>query len=129
MNANILLLIIRCIGLVVIILILLFRYTSNEIKEENATINYDLVDIDHHRGGRGSYYTIAVTYDEKQYEVGITSKMVREFQNKNTKPELYYNTYFDIVFSDWSITRSSRAAMILGGLILLRFIPQKWFAT
>ncbi len=76
------------------------RYKGIILNEK--PIYYSLVSKKEHKGGRGSYFTIAIKFRNNIYHVSATSKMFYQIE-EGSLPNLYYSKTNDSVFSDWTI--------------------------
>jgi cytochrome bd-type quinol oxidase subunit 2 len=104
-----------------------FKKTMNT----DHIIDYKVVESKTHKGGRGSYYTLTVLFNSKNYTLSIDSKKLKNL-DKKVEPTLYYAEEIDQVFSNWSIKQSFRifaifaVGFIISILILIfRVIKQR----
>ncbi len=75
-----------------------------------------------HRGGRGESYQIEILCKGRRECIDITSKDYNNI-NKNIYPKLFYSKSNNIVFSEWTVLRNMRIAIMLIVFSIFLFIP------
>lgn len=108
------------VGLLVMVLIFLGYSTSRVMtyikyknyRENAIKIAYTISSYEKHSGGRGSYYTSKILYNNKAYSIGITESMLDSMQNGDI-PTVYYNVNNDIALTDWDLLSRKRASIIM----------------
>lgn len=83
------------------------NYRKNAIK-----ITYTISSYEKHSGGRGSYYTSEIFYNNRAYNIDITEGMYDSMQNGNI-PTLYYNVNNGVVLTDWDVLKRKRISIII----------------
>jgi hypothetical protein len=101
-----------------------FVYQS--ISAEGKPIKYVYVARQIHKGGRGEYYTMIISYKEEQQTIDITSKNYWELE-KNIFPVLFYSKSDDTIFGNWVIKLKFRLAVLFFVAFLITFLPLKYF--
>lgn len=106
-----------------IAIFLLDRYIIfTQIIQTGEPITYRYIDNSVHRGGRGEYYQIEILCKGRRENIDITSKDYNNI-NKNIYPKLFYSKSNNIVFSEWTVLRNMRIAIMLIVFSIFLFIP------
>lgn len=92
------------------------RYSTS--KSDSIKIEYTVSVIKENNGGRGSYYTSEIDYNNKAYDISITSS-VYDSMLLGFKPVVYYNAHHDIAFTDWDISSRKRGSVVSFSITLI----------
>ena len=92
-------------------------FTCKRTLSHDRPIHYEIKEKRAY-SGRGSYYTMAVVYKAKVYEVDITSRAYSEV-DKQKYPLLFYNQTLDIVFENWKLLQAKRLMGVSAIMFLL----------
>lgn len=123
MNVNRILKIITGLVCLSIALFLLYRYIIfTQIIQTEEPITYRYINSSVHKGGRGEYYQIEIVCKGRRENIDITSKDYNNI-NKNIYPKLFYSKLNSIVFSEWTVLRNMRIAIMLIVFSIFLFIP------
>ena len=77
-------------------------------------IEYGLVEVNHHKGGRGDYYTATILSQGERHELDVTSKMAAQLEQGIALP-LYRCSKDDVIFSEWTVSLKLRLSLLFAG--------------